>query len=262
MRAGLVEPVGIDDRVRRRKLRLAHVMIDHDHREPGVRRHRERGEGGRAAVDRDDEPDALGLEAQKGRRIRAVALLEAVGDVDADGHAEGGEEALQKCGRGSTIDIVIPEDADRLARHHGVGDARGGTLHVAQVEGVGQKRAERGVQEGLRLLEADAAPREHARHGLRQLETLRQRQRRAIVEPARRPAPPAERALDAEKGIVFRQSLRRQLRHPSTPSPSFPRSRRQSDEMRHRPPESSDAPSRHCLSLNFPTRNGAASLSS
>ena len=55
----LVEPVGVDQRKRARKLAGAFVMVDHDDVEPGVARPRERFERHRAAIDGDDQARAF-----------------------------------------------------------------------------------------------------------------------------------------------------------------------------------------------------------
>ena len=58
------------------------MMVDHDNVEPRIRCIRQGREGGGAAIDRDDQRDALFLQFQQGRRIWAVSLGDPVRHVD------------------------------------------------------------------------------------------------------------------------------------------------------------------------------------
>ena len=82
MRAVVVQPVGIDHGAGRRQPGLAQVVVDHDHVEACVGSLGERVEGADPAVDGDDHPDILRREYSHGGSVRAVALAQAVGDVD------------------------------------------------------------------------------------------------------------------------------------------------------------------------------------
>ena len=78
----LVEPVGIDHRMRDGEQAGALVMIDHDHVEPGRARFLERLERLRPAIDADRDARALGLQLDQRFARGAVALHQPVGDID------------------------------------------------------------------------------------------------------------------------------------------------------------------------------------
>ncbi len=66
-----------------------------------------------------------------GRRVRPVALDDAVGDVDAGVEPVAREEALHQRRRAGAVDVVVAEHGDALALDDGIGEARGGRVHVA-----------------------------------------------------------------------------------------------------------------------------------
>src|SRR5690606_39003653 len=79
----LVQTVRVDDGDGPGQVRLSQMELDHDHLDAlpgGLYQGRE---GERAAIDRDDDLHAFGRESAERRRIGAVALLQAIGNVDA-----------------------------------------------------------------------------------------------------------------------------------------------------------------------------------
>ena len=208
MRAAIVDPVGIDhgDGVGQRDLGL--VMVDHDQVEAGAPGLGQRLECRHAAVDRDHHIGPLLLELQQRRRVGAVALQPAIGDVDADIAADAAEEAQQQRRRRGAVDVVVAEHDDALARAHRAHQPRHGGVHVLEMQRIGQELAQRRVEEIRHALEIDVARRQQARHGVGQAVALGDGQRRALVAEPRRPAPAGQRLLDAEEGRSFGSDLR------------------------------------------------------
>ena len=67
-----------------------------------------------AAVDRDDQRDAVGVQPLDGRRLQAVAVLEPLGDEVHDVGAEQLERPPQDDGRGHAVHVVVAVDGDPL----------------------------------------------------------------------------------------------------------------------------------------------------
>ena len=198
MRARLVEPVGIDHRAGIRQGRLADVMIDDDHIEPCLGSGLERGKGGDAAIDRDDDAGTFILEAEQRRRVRSIALALPVRDIDHDATARGLEKAPEQRRRGGAVDIVIAEHGDRLAPLERLDEARHGLVHVEEVRRIGQLVLETRLEKTLGRLGRDAAAREEPANELGACEALRNGKAGALVAGALAPQPPQQRALDPQ----------------------------------------------------------------
>ena len=84
--------------------------------------------------------------------VRAVAFVDAVGDVEGGFEAEMTELDQEEGRRGAAVDIVVGEDRDPLASGDGLEEAVSGGGHVLQGEGVGHQVAERGGKKGETLL--------------------------------------------------------------------------------------------------------------
>ena len=199
VRAGIVDPVGIDHRHRLRQRDLRHMVVDHDEIESGAPRLGQRLEGGDAAIDRDDDGSAVLPDLQQRRRIGAVPLLATVRNVDADIAADGPEETQQQRRGGGAIDIVVAEHDDALARLDGPHEAPDGRVHVLQMRGIGQELAQRRFEKVGNRLEADVARRQQTANRIGQAMTLGDRQRQPFVAEPRGPALSRQRALDAEE---------------------------------------------------------------
>jgi len=117
-----------------------------------------------AAVDAEDEVVAGGEAGHRGD-VRAVAFVDAVGDVEGGFAPEMAEPDQEESRRGAAVDVVVGEDGDPFAGRHGAEEAVGGGGHVAQGEGVGQEVAQRGGEEGGRGLGRDPAGGEDAAEG-------------------------------------------------------------------------------------------------
>ena len=111
----LVEPVGVDHRVRDRKQAGALVVVDDDHVELRRAGFLERFESLRAAVDADRDRRAARLQFDQRLSRRAVALHQPVGDVDDRLGPETAEKQGQQRRAGRSVDVIIAEDRDRLA---------------------------------------------------------------------------------------------------------------------------------------------------
>ena len=94
MRALLVEPIRVDDRRRARQQRFGDVMIDDDDLEPGFGRFGERQMRICPAIDRHDDPHSFLAQAQQGRRVRAVALAQAVRHIDPGSAADAAKNRI------------------------------------------------------------------------------------------------------------------------------------------------------------------------
>ena len=112
----IVEPVRIHHRERGRQRLVGEVMIDDDRLHAEPRRFRQRLVAHGAAVDGDQQRRAASRERADRLDIRAVALEQAVGDVDDRIDPGEAQEARQRRRRGRAVDVVVAEDRDRLAR--------------------------------------------------------------------------------------------------------------------------------------------------
>ena len=107
--------------------------------------------GRNARVDRDDQPDALGVNGVHRPDAQAVALAQAVGNIINNIGSLSTEIPGQQAGRCDAVHIVIAEDRDLLspadrAPHH-LDRAR----HIGQPHRIVQRGRITG-QEGARLL--------------------------------------------------------------------------------------------------------------
>ena len=205
MRAGLVEPVRVDDGEGPRQQRFGDVMIDDDHLEPGLRGVIQRQMGRSAAIDGHDDPHALVAQAQQSRGVRAVALAQPIRNIDPSSRSGRRKEPRQQRSGGRAVDIVIAKDADRLTVMHRADKPRHGSIHVAQMRGIGQLVAQARRQEARRVVEIDAALRQQPPDNLGHCEPLGNSFSCPCIAIAQAPATPAHRPFDPQhhpgKGI-------------------------------------------------------------
>ena len=121
----------------------------------------------RAAVDAEDEVVGEG-QGGHGGDVRAVALVDPVGDVERRGEAEVAEPGEEKGGGGASVDVVVGEDGDPFPARDGLEEAVGGGTHVLQRHRVGEEVAQGGGKEGGCGLGGDATGGEDAAEGERQ----------------------------------------------------------------------------------------------
>jgi hypothetical protein len=119
----------------------------------------------------------------------------------------GAQEALDERDRGRAVDIVVAEHGNRLVSPDGRSEALGRLLHVLEARGVGQKRAERGVEIAGGGVGLHAARGKHAAEQFGQTVRLRNGRgsKRAARIEALDPAVEARGTLDAEKRRRARQ---------------------------------------------------------
>ena len=196
---GLVQAVRIDHGRRPGQLRRGRVVVHDNNVEPGLGRRRQGLEGGYAAVHGHYHGHPLGLQRQERVGIGPISLLDPVGHIDMRLGPGGAQKAGQQGGRGRPVHVVVAEDGDRLAAHDRAGQARRPGVHVLEPRGVGQGLAQARIEEGLGLVEADAARGQHPADDLRQPQALGQGERQAGIAQALLPAFAADRVLDAQE---------------------------------------------------------------
>ena len=138
----VVLPVRVDDRPRRREFFGRLVMVEHDRVEPQPRGFGQRLVARGAAIDRDQEFRPLPGQRADRLDVRAVALGDAVGDVDQGGRAAGAQVFGQKRGAAGAVHVVIAKNGDRLAPRRRLGEARRRRVHVAQNMRIGHEVAQ------------------------------------------------------------------------------------------------------------------------
>ena len=203
VRAVLVQPVRVHHRDRRRQRRFGDMVVEHHDIEARGLRSRQRFVGRDAAIDRQHQADALAMQAQQGFGIGAVPFGDPVGHIEAQGHAQIGEIAVQQGGGGCAVDIVIAEHGHRFAVFQGGGDPLNSGVHVLEMGRVGQRAFQARLEKVPGAVRRLAAIRKQAADDFRQAEPLRHRHAeplvgRRIARAARLPAPAAERPLDSQ----------------------------------------------------------------
>ena len=187
----IVLPVGVDERERVGQVFRRLVVVEDDDVEAEPLRLGDRLVADGAAIDGDDEARAARGEGGHRLAVGAVALDDAIGNVDRGRAAAGFEIFAQQRRARRAVDVVVAEDRDALAALDGALEARRRRLHVAQREGIGHQLAQGRLEIARDLVERDAAPREHARHQFALAARLRDGERARL---ARRVEPRAARA--------------------------------------------------------------------
>ena len=151
-----VVPLRVDHRERARQLDVRLVMVGDDEIDAELARPPRRVHAADAAVHRDDEPGALGVQAFERRRLQAVAVAQPFGNEVDDVGAEQLERPAQDDGRGDAVHVVIAVHRNALAPGHRApgcarppracrpgGTGRGGRRATATGSG-GRRRDRRG----------------------------------------------------------------------------------------------------------------------
>ncbi len=170
------------------------VMIDDDRVEPERLCAIQGDVARRAAIDADEQARALLAQHLDRGDVRAVALENAVGDVDETRTARRIEKAREQRRRTGAVDVVIAENRHRLAPLDRMNEPRHRRFHSLQRERLGHQRANRRVEILNGALVGDAAPGKHARKDIGMAVRLRDGERPRFagdVEP--RPPRPAQR---------------------------------------------------------------------
>ena len=133
------------------------MVVDHHHVEADLLGAGQGLVGRRAAVDRDHQFDTrLADAAERGRR-RAIALGQAIGDIDGQFLALGAKPPDQLRGAGGAIDVIVSEDRHRAVGDQGVDKNLGGQIHVYETRRIGKQRLEGWVEVVGAVISADAA---------------------------------------------------------------------------------------------------------
>ena len=172
----------------RRQLGVRLVVVGDDEVDAELARPERRLGAADAAVHRDDERDAFGVQPLDRRRLQAVAVAHPFGNEVHDVAAEQLERAAQDDGGRDAVDVVVAVDGDALLARDGGQDAIDRDLHVGQRHRVVQV-LERGVEEPRRALGiVEPALAQQARHDGRDADGRSQPRRRALVAALRLPA--------------------------------------------------------------------------
>ena len=135
---GLVLAVRVDERRGLRQLGFALVVVGDDKIDAELFAQLRLLIGRDAAVDRHDQLHALLFERVDGERVEPVALLEPRGDIAGHVAAPAAQIFRQQAGGRDAVNVIIAEDGDMLAALQGKPYARGGLVHVEQVERGGE----------------------------------------------------------------------------------------------------------------------------
>src|SRR6516165_10516739 len=184
----LVEPVRIDDRGGARQQRLGDVMIDNDHLKPGIGGLGQWQMSRCTAIDGDDYPHTFIPQAQQRWGVRTVTLVQPVWHVDPCPGSDGREEPRQQRRGGGPVDVVIAEDADRLAVARRTHEPRGSNFHIAQMRRIRELLAKTWGKKTGRLVQIDAALRKQPADDVGQSQSLGDRLPDAVVPIAHSPA--------------------------------------------------------------------------
>ena len=190
----LVEPVGIDQRMRDRKQARALVVVDDDDVEPG--RRALRSSASNACAPQSTQTATLGaarLQFDQRFARRAVALHQPVGDIDDGLGAEPPQQQHQQRRAGRAVDVIVAEDRDRLAALDRVGEPLGALVHVLEAGRVGQEVADLGIAMARQIVARDAA-------GEQQLVDQRVHAEAVVGLPPPAPRLAGHRLVDVERG--------------------------------------------------------------
>ncbi|KAH2808295.1 hypothetical protein KXV85_006041, partial [Aspergillus fumigatus] len=143
----IVRPVRVHQRVALGQLFAALVMVDDDDGHPELPGFRQRLDAGGAAIDRYQQRGALACQHAHRFSVGAVALEQAIGDVDQRIEPAMPQVPGEQRRRRRAVDVIVAEDRDLLALHGRIGDAFGGGLHLRHRERVREELADGGIEE-------------------------------------------------------------------------------------------------------------------
>ena len=181
VRIAAVVSLRIHHRARIGQLVVRFVMVGDDQVDAELAGAARRFRRADAAVDRDDQLHAFGVEAIDGARLQTVAVGQPFGNEVADVGAEQLERAPQNHGGRDAVDVVVAVDGNALATADRQQQPIGRAFEAGEPERI-VELIERRVQEPRRLVGVgDAANRQQPRRHRRHAERLRQRCRRGLV---------------------------------------------------------------------------------
>lgn len=199
----IIEPVRIDQRIDLRQLVTGLVMVDHDHGHAEAFCFGQRLDAGGAAIDGDEQRGALGRQSANRFGVGAVALENAVRDMDQRIEPAMAQVPGQQRRRGGAIDVVVAEDRDLLAPRRRVRDPLRRGLHLSHGERIRHQLPDGRIEKVGDRVDVHPAARQHPRQQFRQLVPLHDGER--LGRPARvQPVAPelvGERARDAQERL-------------------------------------------------------------
>lgn len=194
--AAFVLPVGVHHRERRGQRFAAKVVVKHD----------DVGGGGsckglvaeRATIDAEDQIVRGGQFGHSGG-VRAVAFVDAVGDVECGVQAHLAQPVDQEGRRRAAVDIVVGEDGDLLVPFDRLKEPSSGGFHVLQAARIGHEVAQLRVKIGGGVGGGHTEARQRLAEGTRQGGVLSHRLGQAVsIESGADPAAPGQGARDSE----------------------------------------------------------------
>ena len=111
---------GLITATRHRQLVVRLVVVGDDQVDAELARAPRGLDAADAAVDRDDQRHAVGVQPIDRRRLQAVAVAQPLGDEVHDVAAEHLERAAEDHGRGDAVDVVVAVNRDALAAGDGL----------------------------------------------------------------------------------------------------------------------------------------------
>ena len=183
------------------------MVIENDDIEAELARFRNRLMAHRAAIDGDEQRRALLRQRIDRLHIRAIALKNAIRNMDKKRRSGSAEKIRQQRRRAGAIDVVVAEDGDRLARLDRRCEPRRRRYHVDKDIGIGHQPAQGRIEIERRLFRRDAAPGKDPRQQVRMAMQLHHRLGPRLTGEieAVAPRPAEQRTLDAQKGAAFRE---------------------------------------------------------
>ena len=146
VRIGAVVALRIDHRQRDRQRGVRLVMVGDDQIDPELAGAQRRLGAADAAVDRDDQRDAIGMQPVDRRGLQPVAVLDPLGNEVHHLTAEHLEGPAQDHRRGDPVDVVVAVDGDPLLARQRLLEPDDRPVHVGELERI-VELVERRVQE-------------------------------------------------------------------------------------------------------------------
>ena len=175
----------------------AQVVIQHD--DVGACRCGQGVMAQRAAVHADDQV-VICCKGRHGGGVGAIALVDAVGDIESRVPPLAAQPVQQQGGRAAAVHVVVGEDGNAFAVDGRCHQPVRRDPHVAQGQRIGQQVAQAGRQEALGPVRLDPPVGQDARDGQGQARTLRQPFGQAVGGAVRADPPPIrQRLLDSQK---------------------------------------------------------------
>ena len=126
------------------------------------------------AIDGDQQGRAIGGQAADGIVVGAVALEDAIGNMDGVVAAAVAQEVGEQGGRARAVNVIVAEDRDAFACRDGLCQSRDGRLHIHHGGWIGHGVAHGRMQEGQRRFRRHATAGENTGENVADAELLHQ----------------------------------------------------------------------------------------